>query len=363
MKKTSGWRHPSLKAGTAMLGAAALVLGVGGIAAARSTNPLNLEVAPGEQLINLGQTATFTLSLDQSRHFTGTAQLSILSGLPKHSSAGFSSSTISGTQQVTLTVRTNSQTYTGPDNIRIKAKAPNHSDTITAKLWVVRIPLTISASPGSDSINAGQNAVYNVAIRHGRWNPNPKLSVLGLPAGATASFSPSQTTGKSSVLTIRTSATNTPAGDYTLTIVAATNLRLAQTQVVLHVAAVSVAQPFTINGSLGPALGPGSGGPIDVTLHNPNSVPITVSGVTAAVSSISGPNISAANPCTAADFTSVPMQGTVVVPAGATETLSQLGVSQANFPSLSMTNTTTSQDGCQAATLGLTWSGTATGGN
>src|SRR5581483_8663378 len=332
------------------------------VAAARSTNPLNLEVAPGEQLINLGGTATFTLSLDPTRNFTGTAKLSILSGLPKHSSASLSSSTIAGTQQVTLTVHTNSKTYTGPDNIRIKASAPGHTDTVTAKLWVVRIPLTVSASPTADTISAGQSATYNVNIHHGRWNPNVKLAVSGLPVGATASFSPSTTTGSSSKLTVKTTAASTPSGDYTLTIRASTNLRNATTQVVLHVGPVG--QAFTITGSLGAPLTPGTGSGVDVTLHNPNTVPITVSNVIASVASITPADGAPTTPaCTAADFSATAMHGTVVVPAGATETLSQLGVAAANFPQLNMIDSSTNQDSCQGATLGLTWTGTGTGGN
>jgi hypothetical protein len=360
MDNNSGRKSPGLKTGVALFGAVALVAGVGGVAAARSTNPLHLEVAPQDQLINLGSTATFALSLDQSRNFTGTAALSILSGLPKQSTASFSSNTISGTQQVTLTVLTNSQTRTGPDNIRIEAKAPGHTDTITARLWVVLIPLSVSASPAADTINAGQNATYNVHIRHGRWDPAVKLSVSGLPAGATASFRPSSTTAKSSTLTVRTSASGTPSGDYPLTIRAYTSLRSATTQVVLHVGPVPV--PFTIAGSLSAPLTPGTGGGIDVSLHNPNSVPITVSGVVAAVSSVTAPNATASLPCGVADFSPLAMQGTVVVPAGATETLSQLGVSAASFPQLNMTDSSTSQDGCSGATLVLTWTGTAGGG-
>jgi hypothetical protein len=345
----------------ALFGAAALVAGVGGAAAARSTNPLHLKVSPQEQLVNLGGTATYALSLDQTRNFTGTAALSIVSGLPKHSSAAFSSNTISGNQQVTLTVQTNSQTRTGPDDIRIKAKSQGHTETITARLWVVLIPLSISASPAADTINAGQSAVYNVKIRHGRWDPKVKLSVSGLPAGATASFSPSSTTGTSSKLTVKTNAASTPSGDFTLTIRAYTSLRSATAQVVLRVGPVG--RPFTITGSLDGTLLPGTGGGVDVTLHNPNSVPITVSGVVASVSSVTAPNATASLPCTDADFSPVAMLGTVVVPAGATETLSQLGMTAANFPQLNMINSSTSQDGCSGASLGLTWTGTATGGN
>jgi hypothetical protein len=360
MEKFSGAGRPGLKTGLALLGAAALVAGVGGVAAARSSNPLNLEAAPGVQLVDLGGTAVYTLSLDRRRNFTGSAALSVLSG-PSHATETLSSPTITGTQQVTLTVHTSTKTHTGPDRIRIQVTAPHHTETTTVTLYVVRIPLSISVTPRSDTINAGQNATYNVNIRHGRWDPTTKLSVSGLPAGATASFSPSSTTGATAKLTITTSAADTPSGDYPLTITASTGLRSAQGQLILHVG--PVAQPFTINGSFADALAPGGGGGIDVTLGNPNSVPITVSGVIAAVTSVNAPTATATLTCTAGDFAPVAMAGTVVVPPGATERLSQLGVDPARFPRLAMTRSSTNQDGCAGATLGLTWTGTATGGN
>ena len=51
----------------------------------------------------------------------------------------------------------------------------------------------------------------------------------------------------------------------------------------------------------------------------------------------------------------------ITIPAGATESLSDLSVPQADWPVLSMTNTATNQDNCSGATLNLTFAGTASG--
>jgi hypothetical protein len=78
---------------------------------------------------------------------------------------------------------------------------------------------SISASPGSGSVQAGSSASATVstAVTSGSAE-SVSLSASGLPSGATASFSPaSVTSGSSSTLAIATSA-STPAGTYTVTV-------------------------------------------------------------------------------------------------------------------------------------------------
>jgi hypothetical protein len=56
------------------------------------------------------------------------------------------------------------------------------------------------------------------------------------------------------------------------------------------------------------------------------------------------------------------LQGTVTVPANATNlSLSDLGVPQANWPTITMPDPPANQDGCQGAKVTITYSGTATG--
>ncbi|HEY0699800.1 MAG TPA: M4 family metallopeptidase [Micromonospora sp.] len=79
---------------------------------------------------------------------------------------------------------------------------------------------TLAASPSSGSVNPGSSVTTTVSatlIRGSAQTVN--LSALGLPAGATASFSPSSVTsnGGTSTLTITTTSA-TPSGLYTVTV-------------------------------------------------------------------------------------------------------------------------------------------------
>ncbi|SDO63060.1 proprotein convertase P-domain-containing protein [Lentzea jiangxiensis] len=80
----------------------------------------------------------------------------------------------------------------------------------------------VSVSPASGSVAAGSSVQASVATRTVSGDPQTvRLSASGLPAGATASFSPaSVTTGSASTLTISTTA-SVAAGTYPVTITAA----------------------------------------------------------------------------------------------------------------------------------------------
>jgi subtilisin family serine protease len=78
---------------------------------------------------------------------------------------------------------------------------------------------TVSASPGARSMLAGENANYAATITAaGGFSGTVTFSVSGVPAGATAIFSPTSVTASgSSTLTI-TSSPTTPPGNYPLMI-------------------------------------------------------------------------------------------------------------------------------------------------
>lgn len=78
---------------------------------------------------------------------------------------------------------------------------------------------TISATPSSQTVTAGNSTNYSVTIGAvNGFNSTVSFSVSGLPTGASASFNPASVSGSgSSTMTVSTS-TSTPAGTYTLTI-------------------------------------------------------------------------------------------------------------------------------------------------
>jgi regulation of enolase protein 1 (concanavalin A-like superfamily) len=81
---------------------------------------------------------------------------------------------------------------------------------------------TISDTPGSQTVTAGNSTTYTTSINAlNGFTDTVSLSVSGLPTGATASFSPATITGSgSSVLTVVTAST-VAGGTYVLTITGA----------------------------------------------------------------------------------------------------------------------------------------------
>jgi len=97
----------------------------------------------------------------------------------------------------------------------------------------------ISATPSTASTNPGGSATYTVnTTALGGFTGTVTLSVSGLPAGATSSFSPSSmiSAGASSTLTI-TTASSTPVGGAALTITGTSGSLSHATSVTLNVTA------------------------------------------------------------------------------------------------------------------------------
>ncbi|MEO5877950.1 MAG: proprotein convertase P-domain-containing protein, partial [Streptosporangiaceae bacterium] len=145
-------------------------------------------------------------------------------------------------------------------------------DASAHALWTLGVGTTvandfsISASPGSGSVNPGSSVTSTIgtAVTNGSAQ-TVALSASGLPSGATASFSPSTVTaGQSSTLTV-TTATGTPAGPYTVTV---TGTGTAVTH--------TTSYALTVNGAPGCAQTNGT----DVTIADNATVesPIGISG-------------------------------------------------------------------------------------
>jgi hypothetical protein len=106
---------------------------------------------------------------------------------------------------------------------------------------------SVSATPASRTVTQGQPASYAVTISPtGGFSGAVNLSVSGLPAGATGTFSPNPATS-TSTLSVTTS-TTTPAGTYPLTITGTNGALTHQTSVTLVVQAPP-APDFTLGAS------------------------------------------------------------------------------------------------------------------
>jgi len=145
----------------------------------------------------------------------------------------------------TLTV-----TYTGnaaPGNVTLQAA--------TLSGGSVAPDYTVSATPSSQSVAAGNSAPYTATIGAlNGFSGSVALSVSGLPAGATAGFSPTTVTGSgSSILTLSTTATTVP-GTYPV-VITATSGSLSHTA---NISLTVTAAPGsgTLTGSMAAPVGP-----------------------------------------------------------------------------------------------------------
>jgi hypothetical protein len=177
------------------------------------------------QTVTPGSTASYGGSITSLNGFTGNVTLSA-SGLPSGVTASFNPATVTeGSGSYTLALATSSSTPLGTYTISVTGTsgALSHSDTVTLIVNSSVGDFSASSAPGSDSyqnINSGQSASYTFQFTPiGGFTGNVALSVSGLPAGATASFSPATVSGGSgtSTLTVVT-ASSTTSGVFTLVV-------------------------------------------------------------------------------------------------------------------------------------------------
>jgi hypothetical protein len=120
----------------------------------------------------------------------------------------------------------------------------------------------------------------------------------------------------------------------------------------------AAADVFTISGDLDTTLYPGGSGAVDLALTNVTSGELTVGEITVAVASV---NTQPQRQCLVEDFVVTQLDQALQfsLPAGATRTLTQLGVATADLPRVAMTNTPVNQDGCKNSTVNLAFAGRA----
>ncbi|NRQ32467.1 S8 family peptidase [Nonomuraea sp. NN258] len=126
----------------------------------------------------------------------------------------------------------------------------------------------LAVAPGSGSTGIGGSVSATASTTTTVGGPEPvTLSVAGLPAGATASFSPATvTSGASSTMTITTAATTAP-GTYPVTVVGAGTFH-----------AQNASYTLTVNAAPGCSQANGTDMPIPESSRKSTESPITISG-------------------------------------------------------------------------------------
>ncbi len=178
-----------------------------------------LSASPVSQTVTAGNATSYTTGVNPINGFSGTVTLSV-SGLPAGATGVFSPASINSSGSSTLTVSTSQSTPAGTFTLTVTGVNGGLSHSASVTLVVNSGPdFSLSASPVSQSVTAGNSVTYTAGlIVLNGFTGSVALNATGLPAGATAGFSPASISGSgSSTLTVSTAA-STPAGSSTLTI-------------------------------------------------------------------------------------------------------------------------------------------------
>jgi sugar lactone lactonase YvrE len=197
----------------------------GGMCSLSYVNPsgdFTVSASPSSQSVVQGSAASYTVTVAPLQGFSSTVTLNA-TGLPPGAIATFSPASISGgSGSSTLNITTSSSTQFGNYPITITATSTSPSLTLSTTVALVVSPegFGLSVTPASQNVSQGNAMNYIVTSTPAAgFTDDVTLSVSGLPADASASFSQDSITGGagSSTLNVTTSPT-TPTGTYTLTI-------------------------------------------------------------------------------------------------------------------------------------------------
>ena len=237
--------------------------------------------------INPGGTATATVSIADAGGFSGSVNFAVSSTLPTGVTAAFSPNPATASSILTLTA--SSSAPTASQTVTITGTSGTLTASTNVTVAVHTPSFALAASPSTVGINQGSSGTSTIYVQslYG-FTSAVNLSIAGLPAGVTASFSPASTTG-TSTLTLTTSSTATP-GTTTLTVTGISGTLTATTNVTLSIQGPS----FTLYGGGSVNIGQGSSGSTYVEVYDQygftGSVNLAVSGLPSGVTASFSPN-------------------------------------------------------------------------
>ena len=177
-----------------------------------------VSAGPASQIVAQNSSTTFNVSVTAVNNYTGTVSFSV-TGLPAGATASFAPPSVVNAGTSVLTITTAATTAQGSYPLSIIGSDGTVGHTAHVTLIVGNPNFTVAASPTSQSVIQGNSASYTVTqTAVNNYAATVSYSVSGLPAGATAAFTPASVAASgTTTLSVSTAAT-TPAGSYTLTI-------------------------------------------------------------------------------------------------------------------------------------------------
>jgi uncharacterized membrane protein len=261
----------------------------------KSTSSITLTVAAPSftvqtySVVSVGQGATATawVTVYGNNGFSGNVTLAA-SGLPAGVTATFSPNP--ATNYSTATFSASSTAASGQYTVTITGTSGSLTASTTLTL-TVQVPTFTLSTFGTMDIGQGVSTPFNVYIQPNYgFSGNVTLSVTGLPAGVTASFSPNPVASNSSGTVTFTASSDAVLGQYTITLIGKSGSQTVSNTITL----VIHTPTFYLWGSGSVVLGQGTSGSayIGVTSSYGFSSPITftASGLPTGVTASFSPN-------------------------------------------------------------------------
>lgn len=175
-----------------------------------------LTATPAAVSIGQGGSGTTTIGI-QRTNFAGGVALTLDN--PPAGVTGSFNPTPATANQSTLTINVASSVAAGNYNLTVKGSATGPGDKTTVVALTVTPPpdYSLSTTPASLSIAAGQTGQTTVNITRTNFTGAVTLSLDAPPAGITATFNPAAPTANTSTATISVAA-NVAPGNYNITI-------------------------------------------------------------------------------------------------------------------------------------------------
>jgi hypothetical protein len=183
-------------------------------------NDFSIAAAPTTLTVAPGASGTTTISIARTGTFTGAVTLTA-SGLPAGMTASFNPASATGTSSIlTLTASSTAAPSTATVTITGTSGSLVHTATITLAVQAAVTPdFGLVANPSALTIAPGGSGTSTITVnRTGGFTGSVSFALPSLPAGVTATLSPTSTTGTSTTLTLAV-ASGAAAGTTNVTLV------------------------------------------------------------------------------------------------------------------------------------------------
>ncbi len=210
-----------------------------------------LVLTPSRQVATTGRTL-FDIDVVYVNGFTSSNVNLSLTGVPPGVTGSYVFNPMAHQGRTSLIVDTNG-VAPGTYVLTLSATAEGITHSVPATLVVTfGIDFAVSVAPSSQNINRGGTALYNIGITETNDFIDPvNLSIAGLPAGVTASFSPPAPVPPANAVLSLTASASAPTGTYSLTVTGTSGALVRSAPIALTVSAATATWSLATLGSTG----------------------------------------------------------------------------------------------------------------